>query len=147
MKIEELLDNYFEGRTTREEERLLRDFFTSGSVPKHLEVYRPLFACLAQEAEAFQNARPRQTEKPVRRRFSLRHVSWLATGIAATVLLCVGVAQFGPLPAKSDSGCYVLIDGKRYDDPQLVQAKALEALREVSFSDEELEGMLLSPLP
>lgn len=147
MKIEELLDNYFEGRTTCEEERILRDFFTNGPVPEHLEVYRPLFVCLAQEVEASHSAKTRQPDNPIRRRFSLQRVPWLATGIAATVLLCIGIALFSPLPADSRSDSYVLIDGKRYDDPQLVQAKAMEALREVSFSDEELQGMLLPSLP
>lgn len=42
--IETLLNKYFEGETTCEEERRLRRFFAEGLVPKHLEVYRPMFA-------------------------------------------------------------------------------------------------------
>ena len=44
MKIDELLDKYFEGETSCEEERELRRFFTEGEVPEHLQTYRPLFA-------------------------------------------------------------------------------------------------------
>ena len=58
MKIEELLEKYFDGQTTCEEERALRRFFASDQVPEHLEVYRPLFACIDQEAETF-----RETQK------------------------------------------------------------------------------------
>ena len=38
--IETLLNKYFEGETTCEEERRLRRFFAEGLVPEHLEVYR-----------------------------------------------------------------------------------------------------------
>ena len=44
MKIDELLDKYFEGATSCEEERELRRFFTEEAVPEHLQTYRPLFA-------------------------------------------------------------------------------------------------------
>ena len=40
--IETLLNKYFEGETTCEEERRLRRFFAEGLVPEHLEVYRPM---------------------------------------------------------------------------------------------------------
>ena len=46
MKIDELLDKYFEGETSCEEERELRRFFTEEEVPEHLQTYRPLFAYL-----------------------------------------------------------------------------------------------------
>ena len=39
--IETLLNKYFEGATTCEEERRLRRFFAEGLIPEHLEVYRP----------------------------------------------------------------------------------------------------------
>ena len=42
--IETLLNKYFEGETTCEEERRLRRFFAEGLVPEHLEEYRPMFA-------------------------------------------------------------------------------------------------------
>ena len=54
MKIEELLNKYFEGLTTCEEERRLRHYFTrEKNLPHEWEIYRPLFTCLEEEAEAF----------------------------------------------------------------------------------------------
>lgn len=44
MKIEELIDRYFEGQTSCEEERELRSFFTQENVPESLQVYRPLLS-------------------------------------------------------------------------------------------------------
>ena len=52
MNIEELLNKYFEGETSCEEERELRHFFTQGIVPEHLKEYSPLFAFLEQRKQA-----------------------------------------------------------------------------------------------
>ena len=49
MNIEELLNKYFDGDTTCEEERELRRFFTQETVPEHLKEYSPLFAFLDKE--------------------------------------------------------------------------------------------------
>ena len=40
MDIDELLNRYFEGETSSEEERELRAFFTSGNVPDRLASIR-----------------------------------------------------------------------------------------------------------
>jgi hypothetical protein len=43
-KIKQLLESYLEGKTTLEEEAILRDFFTQSSqIPKELSVYKPFF--------------------------------------------------------------------------------------------------------
>lgn len=42
--LDNLLDRYFEGETSAEEERRLRNLFVSGEIPAEWEVYRPLFA-------------------------------------------------------------------------------------------------------
>ena len=64
--IETLLNKYFEGETTCEEERRLRRFFAEGLVPEHLEVYRPMFAFFEAEqkelAEIFGSAIAEQLE-------------------------------------------------------------------------------------
>lgn len=81
MKIEELIDRYFEGQTSCEEERELRSFFTQENVPESLQVYRPLFVCLDQEAKAF-----RQESAPVKMPFPSA-VAFIYTtgGIAAGI--------------------------------------------------------------
>ena len=69
MKIEELIDRYFEGQTSCDEERELRRFFTQENIPESLQVYRPLFACLDQEAKAFQKESIPAKKLSFRRRF------------------------------------------------------------------------------
>lgn len=149
MKTEELLEKYFDGQTTCEEERALRRFFASDQVPEHLEVYRPLFACIDREAETFretqkEEAAPATHPAGVRKPTRLYRLYYLTTGIAATLLLCIGIA--GLLPhITTNHTSYAIIDGHYYDDPKLVQAKALEALQNVGFTDEELKENIILP--
>lgn len=152
MKTEELLEKYFEGTTTCEEEQRLRHFFATDKVPEHLEVYRPLFACIDREAEALRRTRKdNATELSLRtetasRAARLHRLYYLTTGIAAALLLYIGIAALLPRATHSHTG-YAIIDGTYCNDPQLVQAKALEALQNVGFTDEELRDNIIHSLP
>ena len=127
MKIEELIDRYFEGQTSCEEERELRSFFTQENVPESLQVYRPLFVCLDQEAKAF-----RQESAPV---------IYTAGGIAAGILLVIGIAgtqrYLHPTPEN-----YVIIDGKQYTDVNLVHEQALAAFRDMRTTEDEVLDLM-----
>ncbi len=48
--IEQLMERYWAAETSLEEENILRTFFSQQDLPAQLEQYRPLFACLQQEA-------------------------------------------------------------------------------------------------
>lgn len=149
MKTEELLEKYFDGQTTCEEERALRRYFASDQVPGHLKVYRPLFACIDQEAETFraaqkEEAAPATHPAGVRKSTRLYRLYYLTTGIAAALLLCIGIAGLLPHATPARTG-YAIIDGRYCDDPQLVQAKALEALQNVGFTEEELKETITLP--
>lgn len=151
MKIDELLEKYFEGETSCEEERRLRRFFTEEEekVPEHLLVYRPLFVYLDKEAvsvagkEAVSTITPeeKQQEQPSGKPSRLYRMCYAISGVAAGLLLLLGVAKIiFPLSGVPEN--YVVIDGKRYTDEKLVQAKALEALQNASFTDEDLSNLL-----
>ncbi|MDD5860965.1 MAG: pyruvate ferredoxin oxidoreductase [Prevotella sp.] len=47
--INQLMDRYFDGQTTLEEEEILRAFFSQEDVPAEFQPYRSLFAYLAEE--------------------------------------------------------------------------------------------------
>ena len=49
--IEQLLDRYWQGETTLEEEAILRAFFAQKDVPAALQRYQPLFAYESEEKE------------------------------------------------------------------------------------------------
>lgn len=47
--INQLLDCYWQGETSLEEEEILRTFFSQDNIPAELRLYKPLFAYQAQE--------------------------------------------------------------------------------------------------
>lgn len=134
--IEKLLDKYFEGETTCEEERELRRFFIKGLVPEHLQMYHPMFAFF--EAEHAENVRTSVSIQPEKKKKTFRHYLTYTLGtVAATLLLVMGVSgiyrHYSPTSAS-----YVIIDGKQYTDADLIREQAKAAFRDVSFSEEEV---------
>lgn len=127
MRIEELLDKYFEGNTSTAEEKELRTFFSSGNIPPHLSAYKPMFAYFDEEiatAEATKSA-------PVRR--DKRIVLYLLSGVAAAILLVLGVkGVYTSYETRHCAENYVVINGRCYTDIHKVRDMALEALREVA---------------
>ena len=49
--IEQLLERYWEGETTLQEESILRTFFSQTDIPEHLRKFQPLFICEQQKEE------------------------------------------------------------------------------------------------
>lgn len=138
--IEMLLNKYFEGETTCEEERELRHFFTGGLVPDHLQVYRPMFSYFETEHTKF--SEPIVETFPLRKKTkTLRKYITYSSGIAAVILLLLGITgtfrELAPSPAN-----YVVIDGKRYTDAAFVREQAVAAFREVSLSEEDVFNTL-----
>lgn len=88
-KIEKLLDAYFEGETSVEEEEVLMDFFLNQNVPNHLLIYKSIFVGLAA-------ARKEKLEKPIsflEEENGYKNPMW-KYGIAAGIVLAIGVGSF-----------------------------------------------------
>lgn len=54
--IEQLIDRYFDGETTLEEEQILRKFFAQEEIPEHLRQWQPLFLAEHKLSEAHLDA-------------------------------------------------------------------------------------------
>jgi hypothetical protein len=83
-KIESLLDSYFEGETSLDQESILRDYFSSANVAPHLMAYQGLFLGLKNTQKEVSK---REVSLPQASRNSRRW--WL--GIAASLLVLLGV--------------------------------------------------------
>ena len=97
-EIEELLEKYYEGETTLSEEKILREFFTSGNVPFELSVHKSQFLYFAEASADEINDRfpedkvfSEKVEIPVVPFYSNRKRFYYISGIAATVLLLIGL--------------------------------------------------------
>jgi len=101
-EIEELLERYYEGETSLEEEKLLREFFSVDEVPEKLRQHQPLFRYFIDEAS--QSIGNEEQEKVLMRRISLfeNQVSvsgiqpvqkrmYYLSGIAAGLLILFGL--------------------------------------------------------
>ncbi|MDP5044939.1 MAG: hypothetical protein NWQ06_08170 [Leeuwenhoekiella sp.] len=111
--IENLLERYFEGDTSLEQEAKLREYFTSDEVAPHLEEYVPLFTAFA---KAKQERFNRKIELPQTKR------SWQWVPIAASILLCVGLFLTFNTKKGTDN------DLGTYKDPEVAVLKTKQAL-------------------
>lgn len=135
MKIEDLLERYFEGTTSCEEEKELRHFFSRKNVPEHLEIYSSFFASLDMESKEFhrKQARPKSNFR--------QKLMYSMVGIAAGLLLIIGVSQiFQNNPSVQQD--YVIINGKKYTDAKLVREQALDAFNDMKMSKEDMRELM-----
>jgi len=91
-KIESLLESYFEGNTTLDEERILQKYFSQAFVPGHLQEYKALFSYFA-ESKAEINEQPIR----VKTKKKTRNKSWLS--IAAVIVLLFTIYKIVPTRA------------------------------------------------
>lgn len=132
MRIEELLNKYFEGNTSTEEEKELRSFFSSGDVPPHLLAYKPMFAYFDEEIATVREV----DSAPVRRNKHI--VLYLLSGVAAAILLVLGIRSvYTSYETRHCAENYVVINGRCYTDIHKVRGMALEALKEVAAPVED----------
>ena len=131
-KIHELLQRYFDGDTTLDEERQLQRYFAESDVAESLKAYRPMFALFAEERKGFEFAcgegfavqvsgskfQVSGSEFRVSISRKIRIGLSVITGIAASVALLFLVN----LPEKQPDNYVYLVDGRRvYDESAALQ--------------------------
>lgn len=138
--IEELLDQYFEGTTSLEEEKQLKHFFTYEEVPVHLQSLQPLFVHLQQSSEEVLGADFDQSlleqlegkQEAKIRRLSVK--TWMSRAAAIILIAAAGWWYFTPTPPPTTAG----IDWSKYEvqDPEeafkLTQMALLKASTELN---------------
>lgn len=90
-KIETLLDKYFEGNTSIDEENTLKSYFSQDNIPSHLQDYKAMFNYFAQNKEVTSN-KPIQV-KPNKKAW---RVNLLVASVAVILLFTVLVVDFKP---------------------------------------------------
>jgi hypothetical protein len=122
--INELLDLYFAGETTIEQERELKRYFASENILDEHKKYQPLFETFEVEKSVKYPTDipkiPAKYQQP--KRFKLQI---LTAAIAASLLLLFGI--FG----LQQSDNYVVINGKRINDKNLAIQTAHEKIANV----------------
>ena len=128
-EIKDILEKYFEGQTTLEEERVLKAFFSGGDIPPGLRKYEPHFKYLVSESERSSGSRlssgslagSKIVDLFPRNKRSL--VYWLSS-------VAAGIALIVTIFLKSDP--YVRQLESTYTDPELAYQEAKKVLLFVS---------------
>ncbi|MDR1055642.1 MAG: hypothetical protein LBL90_07445 [Prevotellaceae bacterium] len=152
-KIKQLIDSFFAGETTLEQEETLRNYFTTGNVPDDLKKYQPIFDYFTQQRENLENeGAGEETGLLPIKLTKRRHIAWCAvTGIAAGAALLLTIALFNnrQITKSQDTICegtFVMIDGVCTDDPKLVSKYAIDAIDAILMPTnetvDELDGLI-----
>ncbi len=135
--IEKLLDKYWNGDTTVEEEQLLQRYFSEERVPDHLEGVATLFQTFSADRQFkqldddFDEALIRDIEK-TEKQFSFKN--WLSVAAVITLLIVSALWVKDMLPEQTQpvtTGSQ-RIEVDTYKDPQLAYEQTKEALLLIS---------------
>lgn len=134
-----LLEKYFEGKTSLEEEAKLLSYFNSGEVEEDLKVYQPLFEHFA---EAQQQALPSDFDEKLFKKLEGHEAKVVRMGnwprqllrIAAVGALVVAAMVYLWKPTVAHSQQQAAIDWSKYEitDEQQAYDETVKALRLVS---------------
>ena len=111
-KIHELLQRYFDGATSLDEERELQRYFAGNEISDTLKAYRPMFTFFAGE-RAVAPPQPKAVTRNIRLSLSI------LTGIAASIAILFLVG----LPERQPDQYVYFVDGQRVYN----EAAALES--------------------
>lgn len=106
VKIENLLEKYFQGETSIAEENELRNYFSSPDVAQHLEQYKPIFGY-------FSLAKEHQFTPEIPPKSKKRNVAWISIAASVVVLLGIGTYAYYSADVANKSQ-----DLGTYDDPE-----------------------------
>ncbi len=88
-KIEELLEKYFEGVTTVEEEQVLQTYFSQDVVVSHLQEYQPMFQYFAHAGA--ESPSKEISLKPHKRNY--QPWKWFAVAASVAVLVTIYIGN------------------------------------------------------
>jgi hypothetical protein len=134
-EIENLIERFFEGLTSNQEEKELYAFFAQENIPEYLRKYKPVFVYFESGI---------QDEKPID--FALKVSSqpkkkriWIWTSVAASLLIIIGFRIFQPKDNEylnPYEGSYIIRKGVKITDPEIIRPEIERSLYRVSMQGE-----------
>lgn len=129
--IEKLLQKYFDGETSREEEEQLKTIFLTQSVPSSLEPYRSLFEGLNElraETVPINGFEKYMSSTLAHKRHSLVYhlIVWSSAAIVTLFL------SFGTVYYLQRQNNYMIVNGQRINDPEKALMMAADKLHLVT---------------
>jgi hypothetical protein len=146
--MKNLIEKYFNGETTCEEEALIRDYFQQGNIAKDLQqftLYFHGFSLLKKQLKTplsdshhtnfiAISSKTMKTAKQIRRREQKWfRISAAVVGTAAIIFITFILLR----PTKTQ--CYVLIDGKKHTDKTLVMNTFYQSIENIRIDKNEFD--------
>jgi hypothetical protein len=131
--MNDLLEKYFDGATSTEEEAQLKNYFLQENLPEDMMQYRPVFACLQlQQAEKLpdQSFEQRFLSRVGKKHHSIVHRVAVWSSAAAA---CIAIAM-GSIYYVERQSNYMIVNGTRINDPEKALMVAAEKLHLVTGS-------------
>jgi hypothetical protein len=119
-----LLEKYYEGFTSAEEERQLQSFLSQPDLSERYDADRALLGYFAGE---------KTTEKPGRKSLIIPMIRW--TSVAAALI--GGIFLVKTLMTEKPQ-CYAYVDGIKVTDVATIKANALQSVRDVASDPDEV---------
>jgi len=127
--IDILLDKYFQGETSLQEEEELRQYFSQSNVAAKYKAYEPMFNFFVEER---MHADMKQLPKPAKK-ISMR--IWIGAAVACSLLI-VGGIRFLSVHNDMSNRSVAYIDGRLVSDHQDLSEQALISIKNVSMDNE-----------
>ena len=144
-EIHQMLDAYFAGTSTNEQDRDLRLYFAGSEVEPELEKYRAIFNCFDGMRSAGLSgfaAEPEQGRYAVeakrgRYTVALKYFAAAAACIILAVIIVPSIRQSWRQTALCE-GSFVIVDGKRYDSPEEISKHALSIINGIVATENQI---------
>lgn len=128
-EIEQLLESYYEGLTSKLEEKRLHKFFQQKELPDQFAAEKAMFNYFASQQKSKKGGSP----------IVLKHLlRW--SSVAAVVAIAFALyIQFPSRNSLLSSGNYMIKNGVVYNDPEMIKKEAFSALESVAMESESVQ--------
>ncbi|MDR0427088.1 MAG: hypothetical protein LBH12_00635 [Dysgonamonadaceae bacterium] len=133
--IQQLIENYFEGKTSLQEEQFLRNYFRQESTDVEFESYRPIFQYFNEERTLWKHKE--QSDSFVRKKSDKRLWYIFALSAAACLFFLFNLSNIME-SKKSPETTIAYIDGEKYTNILFIQTEILSVLDDLEENNEQV---------
>ena len=134
--IDKLLNKYFEGETSLNEEKWLRDYFNRKNLPEQYEEYAPMFRHFAAKIESQSNE---ERINPIaRNRKMLFFFKYSSIAACILIALLIGLGRY-----TNHNSSVAYINGKEYRNSDIINIQALNSIDNItSVNNETIDSQI-----
>jgi hypothetical protein len=147
MNIEQLLEKYFEGETSSQEEKFLREYFSSYNIDEKFIQYAPLFQYFKDEIAKNKLGQQEGLEEGItvelipendnkKETIITSYKFWAS--VAAVVAICFAVVHNHTNTTTFSNKSYAMIDGKYHTEDEIIKHAFLASIQEIIDDEVQL---------